>query len=472
MNEHTSFRDPAGQLLISNNRVFRAIFESGGKDIEAFLASRAAKQFINDGCIVDAQIPDPMQVTSILPESFTSSAEIILEHDNIFFPSYPIEWPPEMLNSAAKLTLNLAERFVDEGMGLKDATPYNILFRGPRPIFVDVLSIELRDSNNPIWLPKAQFERTFLFPLLAQRHFGITLDQIFLGSREGIKPERMYAYCSLIERVMPPFFWNVTLPVWLSKQRKDFGEDIYEKRLTNDPEKARFILKYTLRRLRRLLNIAATSAVSQTSDWSNYDTDNSYSDKNYVTKAEFIENSMHQYAPRTVLDIGCNTGRFSKIAAINGAKVVAIDIDPVVVGRLWNVAYKKHLDIQPLVVNLAQPTPATGWCNKETLSFLARASGKFEAVFMLAVIHHLLITERIPLREILLVAACLTTKLLIIEFVGRDDQMFRHLCRGRMELYQWYTKEAFELAAAEFFETIKSARLGETQRWLYILRKK
>jgi hypothetical protein len=27
-----------------------------------------------------------------------------------------------------------------EGFGLKDATPYNVLFRGAQPVFVDLLS--------------------------------------------------------------------------------------------------------------------------------------------------------------------------------------------------------------------------------------------------------------------------------------------------------------------------------------------
>jgi hypothetical protein len=61
------------------------------------------------------------------------------------------------------------------------------------------------------------------------------------------------------------------------------------------------------------------------------------------------------------------------------------------------------------VVNLARSTPAAGWANCETPSFLDRARGHFDAVLMLALIHHLLVTERIPLDSILELAADLVS---------------------------------------------------------------
>src|SRR5690349_129632 len=94
-----------------------------------------------------------------------SNPGMILEHERIPFPSYPYEWAAPMLHAAGRLTLDLAASLAKEGMGLKDATPYNILFRGPQPVFVDLLSIERRDPRDAIWLPYAQFVRMFLSPL-------------------------------------------------------------------------------------------------------------------------------------------------------------------------------------------------------------------------------------------------------------------------------------------------------------------
>jgi hypothetical protein len=129
------------------------------------------------------------------------------------------------------------------------------------------------------------------------------------------------------------------------------------------------------------------------------------------------------------------------------------------------------MKILPLVVNLARPTPAFGWRNEECPSFLDRARGKFDVVLMLAVLHHLMVKEQIPLPAILELAAELTSQYLIIEFVAPEDPMFRHLVRGRAELFSGLSKESFELAAVPWFEIQQSALLNPT-RTIYLLRKR
>ena len=90
----------------------------------------------------------------------------------------------------------------------------------------------------------------------------------------------------------------------------------------------------------------------------------------------------------------------------------------------------------PLVVNLTRPSPPIGWLNAECPSFLDRARGAFDCILMLAVIHHMLVTERVPLRAIINLAAELTTRHAIIEFIDPADSMFRRLLRGRDELHR------------------------------------
>ena len=116
------------------------------------------------------------------------------------------------------------------------------------------------------------------------------------------------------------------------------------------------------------------------------------------SKERFVQAALEQVRPARVLDVGCNTGHFSALAARAGASVVALDGDAAVAGRVWRRAEAERLDILPLVVNLARPSPATGWRNAECPSFLARAEGHADLVLMLAVLHHLLVTERVPAR--------------------------------------------------------------------------
>jgi SAM-dependent methyltransferase len=198
----------------------------------------------------------------------------------------------------------------------------------------------------------------------------------------------------------------------------------------------------------------------------------SYSADEFQNKQQIVQRWLRDSGAKTVLDIGCNTGSFSEVAARLGAAVVAVDSDPVVVGRLWKLAKRERLNVLPLVIDLAHPTPATGWRNAENASFLDRAEGRFETVMMLAVLHHLLVTERVPLSSVLDLAANLTCRDLIIEYVDREDPMFQLLVRGREKLHSGFTREVFEKTCRQRFAIIEQQSMKGNLRTIYLLRKK
>lgn len=390
----------------------------------------------------------------------------LYEHERIPFASFPYEWPPEMLHAAGLLTLEIAEQCLEEGFGLKDASPYNVLFRGPDPVFVDVLSFERRQPGDATWLAYAQFTRNFYLPLLAANRLGIPLDQIFRCRRDGIGPDDLYAWVGPFRRLVPPYLSSIAIPSWLSRYE---SERLYQPR-SMDEEQARYILRTLLRRLKRTM--AKLEPREGRSNWSGYgNAPPSYNDEQAAAKKTFVETTLRRIAPRNVFDVGCNTGFYSLMAAENGASVVAADADPVVIGKLWRQARERRLNILPLVVDVARPTPALGWRYQESASFLDRARGSFDTVLMLALIHHLLVTERVPLQQIIELAAELTTAHAIIEYIGTDDPMFRRLTRGRDHLHADLTQDGFENACLAHFEILARAPLPACSRTLYLLRK-
>lgn len=473
-----SFRDPAGRLFIIGDRVIRFINRAAMAELEACLASPALRQLVASGRLVATKPLSRLQLAELREEDAsldflaTEFDGVAVEHERIPFRSFPYEWPPEMLHVAGELTLDLAENLLPEGLGLKDATPYNVLFRGPKPVHVDLLSFEQREAGDPTWLPFAQFSRTVLLPLLANKHFGIKLNQVLGSQRDGLEPEQVYRLCRPWQKLRPPFLTMATLPTWLTPRQNTEDSKLYQKRRLANSEKAQFILERLFKRLRCELAQVAPSGKQQ-SAWSDYMSSESTAAEGYLAaKEHFVAAALTKLAPRTVLDVGCNTGHFSALAAQHGARVIAIDADPAVVGRVWHRAAAENLSILPLVVDLCRPSPGVGWRNREHPSFLERAAGAFDLVLMLAVLHHLLVSERIPLAEVIALAAELTTDSLIIEFVPPEDPMFRRITRGRDELFHSFNRETFEAACKGAFIIMRSQSLGESGRFLYLLRKK
>jgi SAM-dependent methyltransferase len=458
-----SFRDPGGYVFRSGSRLFRAVESSAFETLHQFLASPVAREFIASRKLVSTDFPDPLEFASEFPPDFH-----LAEHERVAFPSFPAEWPPEMLASAGFLTLDLAEKCLPQGWRLKDATPYNVLFRGPAPVFVDVLSFERRGAQDSLWPAYAQFVRTFLLPLLAEHNSPSAPAHLWLAHRDGLEPEQVYRSLSWPQRFTRPALTLASIPTWFSR-RAESDASLYSPRLT-DPDRATFTLASMFRSLRSQLE--RLSRQNRVSTWSKYlDTQTHYSADQFAAKESFVVSVLREFRPRRVLDVGANTGHFSEQAAL-AASVVAIDSDPAAVGRLWLRASEKRLDILPLVVDLCRPTPALGWRNRESASFLDRSTGQFDLVMMLAVVHHMLVTERVPLEEILQLAATLTTDLLLIEFVDPADPMFRRLVRGRDALYAHLTAPYFESACASCFEIVRKQPIAKSSRTLYLLRRK
>jgi predicted RNA methylase len=228
------------------------------------------------------------------------------------------------------------------------------------------------------------------------------------------------------------------------------------------------VLERTLGGLRRALERLRPRPVE--SAWSGYMEDGSTYDAAVLAQKErFVRETFDRHRPRTVLDVGCNTGHFSALAAEAGARVVAVDKDPEVAGATFRRAAARGLDVLPLAVDLARPSPAVGWRNLECPPFLARAEGHFEGVLMLALVHHLTVTERVPLEEIAVAAARLCTSFAIVEWVDPEDPMFRRLLRGRDALFAGLGRERFEAALRPHFEVARREDLGEMKRTLYAL---
>ena len=420
-----TFRDPGGRLYQQGNQILREIYPQYAAAALTWLASPVAQRWIQQRRIVP---------TTVLASEPGQAA--ILEHERIFFPSYPWEWTPGQWNEAALLTLDLCEEALDDGYILKDATPLNILFSGPKPIFVDVLSFETRDPQSPLWIAYGQFIRTFLLPLCAFAQLGWPLAAT-MQRRDGYEPADLAPFISLLRRWRQPLRSLITIPLMLEK--KSHGES---KRPKVSEELSDFAIRRLLRSTRKLLHSLSPSA--RTSRWSGYtQTACHYRSSDHEAKQAFVRSTLDRIRPNQVLDVGANTGVYSRIAAECGANVVAWDTDVQAADLNWHTAIRDGLSIQPMVADFARPTPAVGWQNSESASLLERAKGKFDCVLMLGVIHHLLVTDQIPMHAVIDQLRSISNRWAIVEWVPKEDSQFDELCRGRHELYSHLNEDYF-----------------------------
>ena len=450
-----TFRDPAGSLTLETDCAVRRIHAASRDEVLAFIGSDFYQRAQQRGDIVASRVED-------------SADGLRLVHPLIPVPTYPWEWTQSQWLAAAELTLHLAQEGLADGWVLKDATPLNILFLGSRPVLVDVLSFEQRDPSSAIWLAYGQYARTFLLPLLMSRILKWPLELIFF-KRDGYDPKDLYQAMSWGQRLSGAAFWPVTLPTWLDKRSGATSGSPSAPAKRQDPGLTAHILSKSFNDLLRRTRAAVPK--STVSNWAEYQsTLTHYSAAEGEQKHRWVQAVFDEFHPATVLDIGANTGEYSALAATAGATVIALERDAPAADRLFQMSRARSLNIQTIHADLARPTPPAGWDLRECSGLLPRLEGKCELVMMLAVIHHLILMEQIPVPAILDLIHRLTGKLLILEWVPVSDPMYQSLMRGRDNLYGALSEADLLAACAGRFRTLRQETLGNG-RILYLFEK-
>lgn len=447
-----SFRDPAGSVQIRSDCVHRSIRASHAQDTLSFLRSNLQSSLVSEGKLVASAIVSHTDQT------------LELQHPLLPFISYPSEWPLTLWNSAALLTLEICTRLIASGRILKDATPLNVVLLGTCPVFVDIASIESLDTSSSTWAAYGQFVRTFMLPMLAHTELGWPLQTTQLR-RDGFEPEELYRALPSVRRLKSAAFSSVTLPIlaqrFLRPRSAGLGEAGSRKSFAPkfaDPEINRQVLTKRISGLRATLGKVRSSRAS--GYWTDYAAGvGHYATEDQQRKRTFVLEILRGAQSVSVLDIGCNTGDYSRLAAEAGARVVSVDSDAAALDRFAG-ELGQQTAILPLCVDIAHPTPATGWENRETVSFLDRARGHFDTVFMLAVIHHLLLSSQIPMGHIAQFCYRLEARNLVIEWVPPTDPKFIEVLRGRDMIYQHVTEALFRESFSKYFSFRKQLVLS------------
>jgi hypothetical protein len=200
--------------------------------------------------------------------------------------------------------------------------------------------------------------------------------------------------------------------------------------------------------------------------WTQYGIQTSYSERGAASKRQVVERLLDDVPADVVWDMGANVGTYSTIAAGEGRSVIAFDQDAASVEHHWrHLSADARASVLPLVMDLANPSPALGWGLEERRSLVQR--GPADVILALALVHHLAIGNNVPLDRVASFFAKLGRRA-IVEFVPKEDPMTQHLLVARPDIFPDYTLDGFRAAFARHFRLVDEARIDDSLRTLVL----
>jgi hypothetical protein len=350
-----------------------------------------------------------------------SDYQFVLSLCRPFRLSYCYEWCPEMWKAGALHLIDLLSALADLELTLQNPQPYYLLFDGARPVYINPGSIA-HLTQRTFRRAVERLSQSFLYPLiLSQAKKSQLARRLLRGVAQSIEAEGFAELERLAEKVTA---WLETLtPI------------------------------DCLRALRS--EVEAIQLSDDESYWSNY-----YSDEIPLVPGEKWSRKQHdiyrvltEHAPRTVLDIASNVGRYSRLAAASGAEVIAADFDETCVNRLYKRAREERAAILPLVMDINDPTPGFGIENGWFPPACERLQS--DLVLALAVSHHLVFAGmRLNLDQLVRAFAPFAKRWLLVEFIPFDSEGMIYTPEDRPEAASWYNLESFVATLETHFSDV------------------
>jgi ribosomal protein L11 methylase PrmA len=448
-----SFRDPNGFMFTRGGALYRQVNVSYREHYEQLLASGLYENLASAGLLI------PHEEVDLEPEA-PELAFKILRPERVPFISYPYEWSFSQLKDAALTTLRIQKRALARGLTLKDASAYNLQFREGRPVLIDTLSFEVYREGEP-WVAYRQFCQHFLAPLALMAYCDVRLGQLLRVYIDGIPLD-------LASRLLP-FRTRLNFSLLTHLHLHAAAQQRYSGKTIAKADASRQMNKVAFQGLIDSLQSAVRKLAWKPSgtEWGAYYSDTNYTDQAQEHKQQVVADFLRRTQPESVWDLGANTGLFSRLASDQGLSTLAFDIDPAAVELNYlSSKEKKEKEILPLLLDLTNPSPAIGWQNRERQSLVER--GPAGAVLALAVIHHLAISNNVPLGQVAAFLHSLTRRL-IVEFVPKSDSQVQRLLATRLDIFPEYTKEGFERAFRPYFQIEDTIPVRDSERCLYLM---
>lgn len=342
-------------------------------------------------------------------------SELVVEVERVPIVSYPPEWPTIMLRDAGVLIAQLGAALAHRGLGLHDAHPWNVLYDGTRPVFIDLGSVTEGSGITTSWM--REFRRHIILPLALHR---IGLHQL----ADAVQRTPHGGWTARLDRkAARPF----PIGYWLLRRYARQPARFYAALAT-------YVSGAPDRGARTPWSQYYESGGAEVGDTSLYD-----------EKQRSVDAILAELPPGSVLDAGSNAGWYSRLAVARGHTVIALDTDDRTLGSLYLRARDASLPILALRMDMMWPTGSSG------LGLESRAAPErlqSDTVMALALLHHLAGFQGITFEVFARVLDMFAKRYVIVEFIPREDRFVAHWAIAKAE---WYDLESLKVAMSPYF---------------------
>ncbi|MCH7974523.1 MAG: hypothetical protein IH949_11695 [Bacteroidetes bacterium] len=457
--------DPVGFPFIYKEKLFRAISNNYHNEI---------KYLFESGAITELNEKKLIPFTKI-SEYEMEDYELILEHQIISPITYSTEWSFEMCKDAALTIIRLNKILFKYGYETKDAHNQNILFDKYYPQFIDIGSF-IKRKNNKYWQCKDELKIFFLYPLkmwsngniqLARKSLSETAD--YLHRYEYL----LYKYSFL--RIFPTRFiikYCYLTEVIRNLSKFDLDKIFIAKNASLKRKILKFIHKISLfgllphnsvnfNKYEKKINKIKKPNISTL--WDSYykNIKNNKELFKPCSRFDIIIQFIKEFHIEEVFEIGGNQGilafEISKIVK----KIVCSDYDDNAVDIMYKSAKKQHYNITPVLFDILHPIYL---CQNYADSFKPQIRFKSQTVLALALSHHLLLGQKVPIEFMFETIIKYTKEYLFIEFMPNGID--------RSGVPEWYNVDWFRHHFLNYFELLVERYIvTDSIRILFIGRK-
>jgi hypothetical protein len=404
----SSMVDIAGKVFFYKDRVFRAIYSEQFARIYSELLS---------GDWINQAFQAGLVKTWISNDFSMESAYLTLEHEYIPFETHPAECTSYMHWLSAKTMMQVNLELVKHGFLLKDAHPWNLMFKTGHPKFIDFGSVIKTEQLPRGWID--EFRKYFGVPIWLSSHnwsdfsleyrrqhatgFGLKLFEKDLFKKIIFRPlSKLNKYSSDSEKVFS------RINAWLEKHKP---ADVKQEKWAVYPQF-------------ELSNDPLTPV---------------------TPKQKFVFEILSENKPKKVLDSASNKGYYSEMAARLGSHVIAFDYEEYCVNECLGLAQAKRLNITPVIMDFRLPTPPYGFG-----LFYGSAYDRFKSdvVLALGLAHHMCITQRLPVNVFCEICMAYADEGIIFEYVDPTD---KHVSKWQLPIPINYSLKGFKTFISKKF---------------------